>query len=1438
MGGKKEEPETLDQGVLLLERVWEEAEVESEDRQQVGAELVVLLCGMEKGKEELQAELLGVSCQVVGEEGKTEGLEQDYAARARRTLALVQEQMRQRGSGPVLLQLVASGEGSDGVSVGLWGLMKTAQLENPRLVPQVVLVEGTERVGKLAAQLRENQRWGEAGVVRYQSGRREVARWKEIAGKSGESDEAGQGRQGGVFRAGGVYLITGGGGGLGLLFAEEVAKQAAGARIVLIGRSELKAEAARKLEEIRAEGAEVKYWQVDVCDRKAVEEMVGQVHRSWGGIQGVIHSAGVIQDGFLLEKQVEELEAVLGPKVNGLVNLDQVLKGEKLEFFVMFSSGTGSWGNVGQGDYAAANGFMDAYARYRAGKVGAGERWGKTVSIGWPLWQNGGMKREARLVQQMREKLGTEPLASDSGLEAFFEVMSSGRTHVVVVNGDRKRLRQTFLSKKQQQQPTVRPSAPEPAVMVTTVATTSDINAQAGRYFKNLLASALKVAPEFIESDEPFADYGLDSIMVMEIIHELEKVFGALSKTLLFEYSTIDALVQYFLETYTTALRKVLGIEEQATRPVLSKPEQKQSPRLPQMPDQNEPKQPIVRFRSRSVAGSNAASLHFDTEPHQSVEETPHLQEVRSPDSSLKNGKRDIAIIGMSGRYPQARNLAEFWENLKSGKDCITEIPSARWDYHLYFDPEKGKPGKSHSKWGGFIDGVDEFDPLFFNISPREAELMDPQGRLFLQCAYESLEDAGYTRESLRRYRGCGLEGNVGVFVGVFYHEYQLYGAQAQAVGEPIALSGSAGSIANRVSHFCNFHGPSMSVDTMCSSSLTAIHLAWQSLQRNECELALAGGVNLALHPNKYLLLSQGQYVSSQGRCESFGEGGDGYVPGEGVGAVLLKPLDRAIADHDRIYAVIKASAVNHGGRTNGYTVPNPNAQANVITQAIRESGLPACAVSYIEAHGTGTKLGDPIEVAGLSKSFAPAGADQPLCPIGSVKSNIGHAESAAGVAGLTKVLLQIKHRMLAPSLHAEMLNPNIDFASTPFVVQRELKEWTRPVVTIEGEPHQFPLTAGISSFGAGGANCHVIVQEYDAEGEAANHAGDMSEGGVIVVLSARTREQLKVQAENLLRASLILSDSDLPAIGYTLQIGREAMDCRLGILVNSLQDLRRRLEQFLSGGSDIPGFCIGQAADSRDTVMLFTGDEDLQQGIDSWIEKRKYLKLLDLWVKGLKFDWERLYTGTRPKRIGLPTYPFARERYWVPAKKTVLPVAPPESQLTEQPLPATRITAKPSAIPLKPLDQVPKSAPFQPHPPVVFSRSLGEDYPGSSLPKTSTSTRGLERELVESLAEVLYMESSDVDINKQFVDLGMDSVVGVEWVRVINRKYALSIAAIRLYDHPTVSELAQFLYQELQGRNGGKNGSSLSTVLQDVYEGKVSAGDASDLLRVLSPHR
>ncbi|WP_123057281.1 beta-ketoacyl reductase, partial [Desulfocucumis palustris] len=529
----------------------------------------------------------------------------------------------------------------------------------------------------------------------------------------------------------------------------------------------------------------------------------------------------------------------------------------ELDFFILFSSGAGAVGNIGQADYAAANAFMDAYADYRNALVTSKQRQGRTLSINWPLWKDGGMHIDEETEKMMMQSMGMIAMRTPAGIGALYQGLASGKARVMVIEGELKRLRAALLGQPPGTEALKAPSSMEEN-KAAPGAEEELLRGKTINHFKKLLSSVIKLPAHQIEADAPMEKYGIDSVMVMKMTNQLEKTFGSLSKTLFFEYQNIRALTGYFLECHRDRLTGLLGVREKA---------------------------------EASPPGSNHWGAVPEPEKYTPGSGRRHRFAALHTESPEEKEALNIAVIGISGRYPRAENIREFWKNLREGRDCITEIPKDRWDHSLYFDEDKNKPGKTYSKWGGFLERVDQFDPLFFNISPREAEIMDPQERLFLECVYETLEDAGYTREALGSYRGLGLEGNVGVYVGVMYEEYQLYGAQEQSRGRQIAFAGSPASIANRVSYFCNFHGPSMAVDTMCSSSLTAIQLACQSLQRGGCELAIAGGVNVSIHPNKYLILAQGKFASSKGRCESFGRGGDGYVPGEGVGAVLLKPL-------------------------------------------------------------------------------------------------------------------------------------------------------------------------------------------------------------------------------------------------------------------------------------------------------------------------------------------------------------------------------------------------------------------------------------------------------------------------------------------------------------------------------------------------------------------
>ena len=490
-------------------------------------------------------------------------------------------------------------------------------------------------------------------------------------------------------------------------------------------------------------------------------------------------------------------------------------------------------------------------------------------------------------------------------------------------------------------------SPKQPAPALAEGVQSQSLRDKATTALKKIVGHTIKLPVHEIDSREEMEKYGIDSILIVSMVDALRSVFSHISSTVFFEYQTIDALVDHFLATEEEAVKRWVGAEE----PVAS-----EAPVSTEQDTRPTNSVSIVKGSSRRRR-NRPASIADSGLQHNGA----GLAETR---------EQDIAIIGLSGRYPEAVNIEAYWNNLREGKDCIVEVPKERWDWQKYFSEDRSKDGCHYSKWGGFITGVDEFDPRFFNIAPSEAKYIDPQERLFLEHAWIAVEDAGYTRAGLQAAGEQDVAGQVGVYVGVMYSEYQLFGADASVQDLKMGFAGNLASIANRVSYTLNLHGPSMTLDTMCSSSLTAIHVACQDLKQGRTSMAIAGGVNVSVHPNKYLMLSAGQFISSDGHCQSFGETGDGFIPAEGVGVVVLKRLSEAERDGDHIYGIIRGSALNHGGKTNGYTVPSPQAQGSVISRALAESHIDARHISYLEAHGTGTKLGDPIEIAALSKAF------------------------------------------------------------------------------------------------------------------------------------------------------------------------------------------------------------------------------------------------------------------------------------------------------------------------------------------------------------------------------------------------------------------------------------------------------------------------------------
>jgi len=517
-----------------------------------------------------------------------------------------------------------------------------------------------------------------------------------------------------------------------------------------------------------------------------------------------------------------------------------------------------------------------------------------------------------------------------------------------------------------------------------------------------------------------------------------------------------------------------------------------------------------------------------------------------------------IAIIGIGCRFPGGINSPDaLWKLLVEGREAVSEVPADRWNVERFYDAETGLAGKSIAKRGGFVDGIDQFDPQFFGISPREAPYVDPQHRLLLETAWEALEDAGVV---LDFEKGT----NIGVFVGISHNDYQIIqGTPWESAGITAhSPTGSAHSIAaNRISYCLNLQGPSVAMDTACSSALTAVHAACDYLWSGRGNLALAGGVTVMITPGGFIGFSQASMLSPDGKCKAFDASANGFVRGEGAGMVLLKPLDQALADGDPIHGVIVSSALNQDGHTNGISLPSPEAQARLVREACEYANIDPLNVGFVEAHGTGTAVGDPIEAHALAEALCEGrSADSPLI-IGSVKTNLGHLETAAGVAGLVKAVLALKHRQIPLNLHFETPNPNIDWDGLKMRVNTEIEPFPAPA--------KGPRMAGINSFGFGGANAHIILEEPPTQTR--EHHVEPVERAWPIVLSARSEDALKASAQQLAQwleeRSHANGDSPLlPDLVYTLGAKRNHHPYRLTVVASAMPDVVRELTEFAAG--------------------------------------------------------------------------------------------------------------------------------------------------------------------------------------------------------------------------------------------------------------------------------
>lgn len=741
-----------------------------------------------------------------------------------------------------------------------------------------------------------------------------------------------------------------------------------------------------------------------------------------------------------------------------------------------------------------------------------------------------------------------------------------------------------------------------------------------------IVGEVLHIETEKIDINMSFNELGIDSINGVEIVKAINDRFKTnLDTVTLYDYSTISNLSKYLIEE-TEKNSKILNSkstvqpETKTVKEIESTKEIKSTKEIEG--NRRKGKTPPLQLKTVKKqivphAAENSATNRIVLKQKQPFEEKTIATEDTLRKPQIKNDQMedidDIAVIGIAGKYPEAENTEELWENLKNGKCCTGKLPENRWK------EEKN----SDSYYGGFVNGIDKFDPLFFHITPMEAELMDPQQRIFMQQAYAALEDAGYSERALSKMK-CG------VYVGATQGDYANLLKKSNQYNSMYAFTGlNTFILTGRLSYYLDLIGPNMSIDTACSSSLVAVKQACDSIRLNECNMAVAGGVRLMVTSDLHKQIEELGMLAEDGNCRALDEKASGMVLGEGVGVIVLKRKSDALRDGDHIYGVIKKYAVNQDGKTNGMLSPSAQSQFELENEVYDETKINPESIGYIEASCTGTKVGDAIELKALNRVFKQYTNKESYCAIGSMKANVGHTTMASGVASIIKVLLMLKHKQLIPQINFDELNTQIDLSSSPFYVNTEMREW-------ETKGNQ-PRRAAVSSFGISGTNCHMVFEENLTPSRKSNRMFS----SYLVVLSAKTKTALERKKEDL--KAWLRNDGKnekLCDIAFTLLNGRSILEEREAYVVSDINELLNKLEK----GNEIVSDNNVKTTELGNHLV----DELSNYNKQNESYKKGLEKLAEYFVLGYELNWDKLYEDCRYCKLSMPTYPFDESVYWV----------------------------------------------------------------------------------------------------------------------------------------------------------------------------------------------
>ncbi|MFJ2767086.1 type I polyketide synthase [Streptomyces sp. NPDC087300] len=906
-----------------------------------------------------------------------------------------------------------------------------------------------------------------------------------------------------TVRADATYLVTGGLGAVGRELTQELV--ARGARhLLLIGRrpeQELPAEARSLLTRLRSLGAEVVY-RSGGCDTREKLDAACTPLRDMPAVRGILHAAGTLERSPAAETTRQDFAVALSAKAAPAWLLHLASADWPLDFFVLVSSVSAQWGTEGCAAYSAANGALDALA---ASRVGSGL---PATSLAYGPWALDGLGMADDDARARFARLGVGALSPEAGRAALTGHATSPSGHVVLCPLDPPRLARVMSGLRSRglfadaaatgaSGPADAPAAEEPkarSLADELASLTPKVREQTVlRHVRLLVAEQLGHAdPGAVQDTIGFLDLGLDSIMAMELSVRLSQVFGLRFQVAdVFNYPTVHELARFLLD-------EPAGQEE-----------------------------PVTQTASPLPAAAAPASAGADAGQEQSARSGARNQEP-------------IAVVGMAGRFPGADSVDELWELLKAGRDGVGTVPSGRWDEAI----TRGA-GPLTTDQGGFLRDLDRFDAAFFDIPAREAANLDPQQRLLLESAWHALEDAGIDPSGLRGSR-------TGVFVGLSYADYArlLAGGGADEVDAYYTTGTALNAAAGRIAFTLGLHGPAMAVDTACSSSLVALHLAVRSLRSGETDTVLAGGANILLDPLSSIAVSRAHMLSPRGRCRTFSADADGFVRSEGCGVLALKRLGDARRDGDRVLAVIRGSAVNQDGASSGLTAPNGHAQELMLATALADAGVAGHEVSYLEAHGTGTALGDPIELGAAWKVLGPGRRPEEPLLVGSAKSNVGHCESAAGVVGVIKTVLALRHGVIPANLHFDRPNPHVPWDDMNIRVADEAVPW---------QAGERPRLAGVSGFGFTGTNAHILLSDPPDSCPVPPAVPEPATAH-LVPLSAPDAEGLERLTTAWEQRLSHASDDELPSLAAAATAGRAHFPYRRALLGSSRDQLMKAL--------------------------------------------------------------------------------------------------------------------------------------------------------------------------------------------------------------------------------------------------------------------------------------